>query len=184
MSATAVIDAFPVDAPVLYVGSTPIGWGPTRDAITFDPGDEWRYPVWNQISTPVAGTGRRIRSAPTIKGKVASVSVMSLGLVMPASTSDGSSGNNVITPYTSRLFLTENDEPSDLLMIQRATDSLMAVWFKKFHVTRWPLTLPDNDEGTFDMELTALLPSTDSPNALPYRIIKPFDFDTFAFAGW
>lgn len=185
MPETYTNNAFLLDAGMLYVGSTPIGWGPTRGGLTFDPGVQTRIPEWDGQSTPIDGTARVTAYNSKITGRIADKTGLSIGRLLPGYTSDGSSGNNVIDPRDARSFIATGDTLSDVLLIHRGSDGEeAAVWFKKAIVESWTMAGEDNNEVLFDISIMALLPTTDTANEPPFRVISPFDFDTFAFAGW
>lgn len=176
-------NAFLLDAGMLYVGSTPVGWGPTRGGLTFDPGIETRIPEWDGQSTPIDGTARVTTYMSKITGRIADKSAAALGRLLPGYTSDGST-NNVIRPRDARGFIATGDTLADVLLIHRGSDGNAAgVWFRKAIVESWKLAAEDNNEGLFDISILALLPTTDTPNEPPFRIISPLT-TSFAFAGW
>jgi hypothetical protein len=174
---------FLVDAGMLYVGSTPVGWGPTRGGLTFDPGITTRVPEFDGRTTPIDGTGRVTEYNSKITGQILDKSALALGRMLPGYTSDGST-NNVIKPRDARTFISTGDTLADVLMIYRGSDGVAAgVWFKKAMVESWTLAGEDSNEGLFDVSILALLPTTDSANAAPFRIISPLT-TSFAHAGW
>lgn len=177
------VNAFLVDAGMLYVGSTPLGWGPSRGGLSFDPGEEKREPEYDGKSTPIDGTMRTTKYASRITGQILDKSALSLGRLLPGYTSDGST-DNVIRPRDARSFISTSDTLSDVLLIFRGSDGAAAgVWFKKAIVEKWSLAAEDNNEGLFDVSILALLPTTDGVNAPPYRLISPLT-TSFAHAGW
>lgn len=185
MSESYTFNPFLVDAGMLFVGATPVGWGPTRGGLSFDPGQEMRDPPWDGRSSPVDGTLRVIKYESRITGKIADKTAAALGRLLPGMTSDGSSSNNIITPRDARSFISTSDTLSDVLLVHRGSNGVAeGVWFKKAIVETWKQEGPDNDEVTRDVSILALLPTTDDVNAAPFRIISPFNFDTFAFTGW
>jgi hypothetical protein len=174
---------FLLDAGMLYVGSTPVGWGPTRGGLTFDPGIETRDPEYDGKSTPIDGTLRVIRYNSTISGEILDKSAVALGRLLPGYTSDGST-NNVITPRNARSFIATGDTLQDVLLLYRGSDGNAAgAWFKKAMVTQWSLIGPDNDEARFSVTIQALLPTTDGVNEAPFRLVSPIT-TSFAYAGW
>lgn len=185
MAEDYTINPFLVDAGMLYVGTTPIGWGPFRGALKFDPGITMRYPEWNGVGTPIDGTPRITSYNSVITGQLGDKSALSLSRLYPGSTSDGSSGNNVIRPINAREFISTNDTLADVLLVHRGSDgNPIGHWFKKAIVDAWDLVAEDNNEGLRNITIRALLAADADRNAPPFREISPFDFDTFAFAGW
>lgn len=179
---------FLLDAGMLFIGSTPVGWGPTRGGLTFDPGITTRIPEWDGQSTPIDGTGRVTKYESRITGKIADKSAVALGRMLPGSTSDGSTGSagtNIIIPRDARSFISTGDTLQDVLMVNRGSDgNAAAVWFKKAMVEKWTWAGEDNNEVLFDISIMALLPTTDDVNAPPFRVLSPFDFDVFSYLGW
>jgi hypothetical protein len=177
------VNSFLVDAGMLYVGSTPVGWGPSRGGLTFDPGEEWRDPEYDGKSTTIDGTLRPTIYNSRITGQILDKSAPALGRLLPGYTSDGST-NNIIKPAAARAFTSTSQSLSDVLLIMRGSDGVaMGVWFRKAIVESWTLSGEDNNEGIFDVSIKALLPSTDSPNAPPFRLISPLT-TSFDFTGW
>jgi hypothetical protein len=174
---------FHVDAGMLYVGSTPIGWGPSRGGLTFDPGITMREPEYDGKSTPIDGQMRVIEYRSRITGQILDKSAAALGRLLPGYTSDGST-DNVIAPRAARSFISESDTLSDVLLIMRGSDGVAAgVWFKKAIVESWTLSGEDNNEGLYDISILALLPDDDGVNDPPFRLISPLT-TSFAHAGW
>jgi hypothetical protein len=176
-------NTFLVDAGMLYVGSTPVGWGPTRGGLTFDPGIETRDPEYDGKSTPIDGTLRVTKYNSKISGQILDKSALALGRLLPGYTSDGST-NNVIKPRDARGFIATGDTLSDVLLLFRGSDgAACGAWFKKAMVESWTLSAEDNNEGLFDVSIVALLPTSDTPNDPPFRLISPIT-TSFAHAGW
>lgn len=174
------LNEFLVDAGMLYVGVAPVGWGATRGGLTFEPNSELRQPEADGITTPIDGTLRPIRYGSIITGRMMDASAASMARLIPGHTSDGSSPNNVITPPNARVFITTGQSLPNVILIHRnSSNNHQATWFPKAIVRRWNKVSPDSDEGTFDIEILALLKSTQDPSEAPYREILDFDFDTF-----
>lgn len=177
------VNEFLVDAGMLYVGSTPVGWGPTRGGLSFDPGVTMREPEYDGKSSPTDGTMRVTRYESRITGQILDKSAESLGRLLPGYTSDGST-NNVIAPRAARSFIGTSETLADVLLIFRGSDGVAAgAWFKKAIVETWSLAAEDNNEGLFDVSILALLPDTDGVNDPPFRLISPLT-TSFAHAGW
>lgn len=182
---TYTFNPFLLDAGMLFIGSTPIGWGPTKGALQFDPGVEMRDPDWNGKSSPQDGTMRVVRYMSKITGQIGDKSGAALLRLLPGATSDGSTGTNVILPRDARSFISTSDTLSNVLLVHRGSDGTpAAVWFKKAIVETWTMNGEDNNEVVFDISLLALLDAADSANDPPFRLLSPFDPATFAFAGW
>jgi hypothetical protein len=188
MPATYTFNPFLLDAGMLFVGSTPVGWGPTRGGLRFVPGITTRVPEFDGLSTPIVGQPRVTQYRAQIVGNIADKSPESVGRLLPGYTSDGStggSGNNIITPRDARSFISAGESLSDILLVHRGSDgNAEGVWFKYGLVETWEQTGEDNNEVLRAVTILALLPDDDSPNASPFRLINPFDFDTFNFTGW
>lgn len=175
---------FLLDAGMLFVGSTPVGWGPTRGGLRFVPGITTRVPEFDGLTTPIVGQPRVTEYQSVITGNIADKTVASIGRLLPGSTSDNSS-NNVIKPRNARSFISAGDSLSDILLVHRGSNGVSeAVWFKYGLVQTWEQSGEDNNEVIRAVTIIALLPTTDSPNAAPFRIVNPFIPSTFAFAGW
>ena len=174
------LNEFLVDAGMLYVGSTPAGWGATRGGLTFEPGGALRKPEADGITTPIAGTLRYSMWDSKITGRLMDASPDSMSRLMPGSVSDGSTGNNIIVPPNARSFISENDCLQNVILIHRnSTNAYQATWFPFAIVERWNKVSPDSDEGTFDISILALLGSSQDPNSCPFREFQPFDIDSF-----
>jgi hypothetical protein len=174
---------FHVDAGMLFVGSTPLGWGPSRGGLSFDPGITMRNPEYDGKSTPIDGQPRVTEYLSRITGQILDKSAAALSRLLPGSTSDGSS-DNVIAPRAARSFISTSDTLSNVLLIYRGSDgNATGVWFKKAIVETWTLAGEDNNEGLYDVSILALLPSGDDVNAAPFRLVSPIT-TSFAFAGW
>lgn len=177
------VNEFLVDAGMLYVGSTPLGWGPSRGGLSFDPGITMREPEYDGKSTPVDGTMRVTKYESRITGQILDKSALSLGRLLPGYTSDGST-DNVILPRDARGFISTSDTLSDVLLLFRGSDGVAAgVWFSKAIVEKWDLAAEDNNEGLFNISILALLPTTDGVNDPPFRLVSPIT-TAFAHAGW
>jgi len=175
---------FLLDAGMLFVGSTPVGWGPTRGGLRFAPGITTRSPEFDGLTTPIVGQPRVTEYQSVISGNIADKTVASVGRLLPGNTSDGSS-NNVIRPRNARSFISSGDSLADVLLVHRGSNGVSeGVWFKYALVSTWEQTGEDNNEVIRAVTIIALLPSTDSPNAPPFRIVNPFVGSSFAFAGW
>lgn len=176
-------NAFNVDAPMLFAGSTFLGWGPSRGGLTFDPGIEMREPEYDGKSSTQDGTMRVIRYESKITGQILDKSALSLGRLLPGYTSDGST-DNVIKPRNARSFIATGDTLADIVMVTRGSDGVHgAVWFKKALVESWTLSGEDNNEGLYDISIKALLPAADSVNAAPFRLVSPIT-TSFNLLGW
>lgn len=173
------LNRFLVDAGMLYVGATPVGWGATRGGLTFEPDGVLREPEADGITTPIDGTLRYSRWNSRITGRLMDATIESMMRLMPGATSDGSSPNNYITPPNARTFITTSQSLENIILIHRnSANQYQATWFPKAIVRRWNKVSPDSDEGTFDIEILALLKSTQSPNECPFREFTNFDLDT------
>ena len=180
MNAIYTLNRFLVDAGMLFVGSTPIGWGATRGGLTFEPGGAIRKPEADGITTPIDGTLRPTGYDSKITGRLMDASMDSIMRLMPGSTSDSSSTNNAITPLAARTFITVNQTLANVLLVHRGSDSKMqATWFPKAIVARWNKASADSDEGLFDIEIWALLTASQSPNSAPFKEFTNFDLASF-----
>lgn len=174
------LNPFLVDAGMLYVGATPAGWGATRGGLTFEPGGALRKPEADGITTPIDGTLRYSMWDSKITGRLMDATADSMMRLIPGATSDGSAGNNMITPPNARTFITTGQSLNNVILIHRNSQNLyQCTWFPKALVARWNKVSPDTDEGTFDIEIWAMLKATQSPNECPFREFVPFDLDTF-----
>lgn len=174
------LNKFLVDAGMLYVGTTPVGWGATRGGLTFEPGSNVRFPEADGITTVIDGTGRVTGYESRITGRIMDASPASIMRMMPGATSDGSSTNNAITPISARTFISTGQTLSSVLLITRTSDNQYeATYFRKALVERWNQAGPDSDEGMFDISLRALLTDTQDPTDPPYMKFTNFDLDTF-----
>jgi hypothetical protein len=175
---------FLLDAGMLFVGSTPVGWGPTRGGLTFDPGITTRTPEFDGLTTPIVGQPRVTEYQSVISGNIADKTPESVARLLPGSTSDGSS-NNVIRPRDARSFISSGDSLTDILLVHRGSNGVPeGVWFKYGLVQTWSQSGDDNNEVIRAVTIIALLPATDSPNAPPFRIVNPLVPGSFAYAGW
>lgn len=177
---TFTLNRFLVDAGMLYVGTTPVGWGASRGGLTFEPGAPIRFPEADGITTPYEGTGRVTGYESRITGRLMDASPDALMRLMPGSSSDNSTTNNVITPIPARQFITTGQTLQNVLLIHRVSNNqYQATFFPRALVERWTKASADSDEGLFDISIRALLAAGQASTSCPYREITNFDLDTF-----
>lgn len=162
---------FGVDAGVLYVGASAVGFGASEGGFTWDPGTEYQQPDFDGKSSDIEGFDRVVDySKAKLSGSFLDASGTAFGRYTPGSTSDGSTGTNVITPIDAFVFFAVGDYLIDIQCIWRRSDnSTIRVLIPVGLVTKFQYKTKPKKEALADIEISPRLPSTETNLALcPY----------------
>jgi hypothetical protein len=177
---TYSLQAFAVDAAMLYIGSTP--FGQTRGGVTFDPGANDRDPEFDGVPPFVEDAARVTSYNSRLTGRFGVFTAAMWSNLHPGSTSDGSTLNNAITPVDTRLFFA--DTLADFRCIYRInSNTYHAIVARRVRFRPWTVAGEDNNEGLFDGTIQMLCDPADLTQA-PYRIITAYDHDTYTYTNY
>ena len=147
-----------IDAGVLYVGSTPVGFGATKGGLTFDPADDYRQIEFDGRRHYIAGLDRKTGGRPVIKGKMLDATAASILRYEPGATSDGSTSINTITPKAlGPSFVTGDYLTNVKLWCRGQSGHVIRVVFPYALCVKRSLATTDNNEGEWDLEIEARL---------------------------
>lgn len=162
---------FPVDAGVLYVGSTPVGMGATKGGLKWDPAEEWQHVEYDGKSSESEGLHRVVDySKNKLSGQILDLTGVAIGRYSPGSTSDGSTGTNTITPIDAFVFLSTGAYLANVTwFIRRSNNSTLIVVMPFALIKKYTLDTKPKVEGTASIELTAVQPQNPADlAACPY----------------
>src|SRR5690349_19917925 len=121
---------FPVDAGVMYVGTTPAGIGATEGGVQWDPGTEYHHPDFDGISGEIAQLHRVVDySKNKLAGDILDLTGGNVGRYQPGSKSDGSVGTNTITPIDAFTFFASGNYLRNVTwFVRRAGNTTLGVF--------------------------------------------------------
>lgn len=163
-----------IDAGVLRFGnasfSTATPFGTSRDGFNFDPGMTTREVPYDGGHAPYQGLARITEWNSTLKGKFLTVTPANQLAFSPGSSSDGSSGSNVITMKKAGNLFQSGDYGTHLWWIgrQQTDGTLFLIHFPLFYVGKWTIVSKHNDEWLIDTEIRAVLPTGSDPQLCPF----------------
>jgi hypothetical protein len=178
---TYSLKPFAVDAAMLYSGAN--AFGQTRGGVTFDPGANPRDPEFDGVPPFVEDQARITSYNSRLTGRFGVFTPTFWFQLHAGGSSDGSSGNNAITPIDARTFIA--DTLADFRCIYRITGSNVfhAIVARRIRFHPWTVAGEDNNEGLFDGTIQFLADPADLLDP-PYRIIAPFDLDTYDYLDY
>lgn len=158
----AVPEKYLIDVGLITIDGKTAAWGATVGGLKFSPGTEVRHVQFDGLRSEIELQHRNVGGSPVISGKVLSASDANVIRMHPGSYSDGST-MNTITMLQSDVFWQAGDYLDDVYYIGRRQDNkVFMVHFPKAYVRKAEFSTTDKNETGWDIELTAVLPSTET----------------------
>lgn len=174
------LQAFGIDAGRLYLGTQK--FGQTRGGVNFDPGAILREPEWDGVPPNVEDQARITGWSTKFTGRFGILTAAFWSKLHPGSDSDGSTGQNAITPIDARTFIP--DTMADFRCAWRISDNTFsAIVARRIRIFPWTLVGEDNNEVLIDATIQCLSDPADLMKA-PYRIIAPYTHSSYSYTNY
>lgn len=148
-------------------------FGTTRGAPRFTPGEEWRTPEMDGLSTPIAGMDRRVFTEATIEFTLIEMDAAKFAILMPGSSSVTATGVTTITGVAAGVYVGETSLGSWRISWRRGGGTLMQVHFPKGIPVIGGIGAADRAEGDIPVTIRSRLyiAAGRTVDSLPYEII-------------